>query len=98
MPRLEISIGTVLTPKNKEMLSRTPNIPHPKLLISLGSSSPKVVINYRIRKQFFILPCKMKTMGAYPHPNPVYISTTDTKGRKLMESLIETSKDGAIQL
>ena len=37
-------------------------------------------------------------MGAYPHPKPVYCKTTETKGRKLIESLTEESKEGAIQL
>ena len=41
MPRHDIRDGTVLTAVNNEMLSRTPNMPHPKLLTSLGNSSPK---------------------------------------------------------
>ena len=40
----------------------------------------------------------MKTIGPYPRPKPVYIKITETRGRKLIDSLMEGSRDGAIQL
>ena len=40
IPKLDTNEGTALTEINREILSRTPRRPQPRLLMSLGSSSP----------------------------------------------------------
>ena len=39
-PKEEMMVGPILTDTKSEMLSRIPNKPEPKLLMSVGSSSP----------------------------------------------------------